>query len=240
MKKTLDLTNGWKLPNGWHEVSWIKGFHILSKADTLTDLDVLSILSEDNDGKQIPLKEWKRQTNLETIDYLISSLTYLKDLPIGKYPEFPRAILDPETGHQADLAWVNYYDRFDLGGCEVQQIEDMKQVWADLNPQTEIEVYELYPKFCAIYLQPMLNPVRDAEGKVSEDGAYDYQLAMMYEKKINDLDFKTVLNMGAFFLQRLIDLHSGSKSAWQKPYSVLKRLRQVLGGWLQRLVSMLP
>ena len=220
-----------EVPDGWHEVSFSHAYQILTQK--FTDVELLALLS----NKLV--SDLRKVTDLEAIRYLIDSLTYLQRLPVKKNPEFPKTVTrlshDPDHSEVEELTeialpWLNYYDDFDLGGCSVGQVEDMSQVIKDRNAQTDLEVIEIYPKIVAIYLQPLFQP-KD----------YSYVMAMKFAQTVEeDIDFKTVYNMGLFFLTRLSGSIAGSQNGSLPARSMKTKSVRALGGWVQRLVSMLP
>lgn len=210
------------LPSGWHEVPYIKGLQIISSKKK--DLEVMALLMKDLDGNDISLDKIKSSTDLTTIHYVKESLLFLKELPIKKYPEFPKKVFDIE------LPYVNYADHFDLGQCTVGQVEDMKSKLKNKKFKNDIETIEIFPVLCAIYLQPII-----------DNSNYDSKRINKITEKIEkELDFKTVINMGNFFLQRLHVLVNGQMKELRRAHSLRMRLRLAFSNLLQRLVSLLP
>lgn len=205
------------LPEGWHDVPFNVGFDILINANNYDDIKILSLLSG------IPMETLRKETDLETIHYVLNSLLFLSSPSYKKYPEFPKSV------QGVDLPYVNYSDSFDMGKCEVGQVEDMKALISKHNPKTDHDVISLYPKLCAIYLQPVLK---------FED--YDYDKSMCLVDEYSEIDFKTITNMGAFFFRRLNGLTFGLPKRWQKLHSLKRKSKRVFGNLAQRLASMLP
>ena len=87
------------LPQGWHDVKFIDGLRIVGKE--MSEIETLSIVSG------VDKKKLEKETDLETIQYLINSLLFLRTLPIKKHPEFPRSV------RGVKLPYVNYSDKFE-------------------------------------------------------------------------------------------------------------------------------
>jgi hypothetical protein len=127
------------------------------------------------------------------------------------------------------MPYVVYSDSNDLGESTVGQVEDMQELIKVENPQTDIEAIQLYPKICAIYLQPIMLFEK-----------YDYKKALKYAETVEkEIDFKTVINMGAFFFKRLHDLLTGLSHNAPKTNRLKKKLKRAYGNLVQRLDSML-
>ena len=217
-KKKLQIT----IPKGWHEVSFDNAIKL--KEEDLTPVQILSLLSGVSEEKI------KNSTDLTTIYYLANSVLFLNSWPLKKEPEFPKQVL----GHK--LPWVSYYDKFDLGGCNVEQVADMQAFITNQHKEigqdnlTDLDVVKMFPAICAIYLQPIIH---------SE--TYDYDKAILYSRVIKStLDFKTVYNMGAFFLMKLQGLINGSDKELQKQNTLRMRFKRAYWNLVQRLVSILP
>ena len=213
-KKKLEIP----LPQGWQDVPFDVGFRVKTKP--MNDIELLSSVSG------VDVSDLRKSTDLETIHHLTKSLLFLNDWPQNETPEFPREVKGKP------LPYVNKKDKFDLGGCEVGQVEDMKALIQETvnDNLTDWDIINIYPKFCGIYLQPIL------QGK-----EYDYESAMYYSKQLRkELDFKTVVNMGAFFLWRLSDLVNGSQNDKPKLSTLLRKLRPGLKTWGRLLAFMLP
>lgn len=204
-----------KLPAGWHEVSFNKAFEIITQERN--PIEIISILS----GHSVSLL--KASTDLETIYYLKESLLFLNSDPIKKYPEFPVSFMGKL------LPWVNYADKFDLAKCSVGQVEDMQAQIQKVDQDDSDAVIQVFPVIVAIYIDPIYH-----------QSDYDFDRAMKLVNKVEEQDYKTVVNMASFFLMRLVALSDGLKKGW--PSQVLRRLKlkQGLMNLVQRLVSMLP
>ncbi|NRA94436.1 MAG: hypothetical protein HRU26_17525 [Psychroserpens sp.] len=203
------------IPDGWHEVSFEKGFQIVSTE--MKDIDVLSLISG------IPVKTLNEQTDLESISYFVNSLLFLKTLPLKRNPEFPSKV------NGVELPWINYGDKFDLGKCTVEQVEEMKQLIRETNPKNDIETFEIFPTLCSIYLYPILT-----------NKPYDHDEAFNYVPKVEQIDFKTIINMGSFFLLKLSVLESGQANEWQIHRTAWRKFKRALSRLTQRLVFMAP
>jgi len=211
-KKKLEIP----LPQGWHDVPYNIGLKIKTD-ESLKYLDQLSLLSG------VDKKILRSSTDNQTIYYLANSLLFIKEYPLKERPEFPKSVLGKK------MPYVMYSDTNDLGECSVGQVEDMQEFIRSVNPKTDLDVIKLYPTICAIYLQPIIK---------HED--YDYKKALNYAKELEAaLDFKTTLNMGAFFLMRLSDLTNGLNPDVLKVKQVKKKWKQVFGNLVQRLGSIL-
>lgn len=211
-KKKLEIP----LPEGWHDVPFNIGLKIKTD-ESLKYLDQLSLLSG------VDKEVLRSSTDNQTVYYLANSLLFIQGYPLKEHPEFPKSVFGKE------LPYVVYSDTNDLGECSVGQVEDIQEVIKIAEPKTDIDVIKLYPKICAIYLQPIIN---------HED--YDYKKALNYAEELETtLDFKTTLNMGAFFLQRLHDLTSGLNPDVLKVNRVKKKWKRALGNLVQRLDSIL-
>lgn len=211
-KSNLSFT----LPSGWHDVPFNKAFEIITQ--DLTDLQIISILT----GHSVKLL--KQSTDLETIHYLKQSLLFLNEDPIKKNPEFPVKCMGKP------LPYVNYADKFDLGKVTVGQVEDMQAEIAKVDQEDEQGILQVFPVIIAIYMQPIYN-----------NKPYDYDEAIGMVKDVEEqVDYKTMINMGSFFLRKLAGWSTGQKNSLQKVLSPLLKLKQVFSNYLQLLVSMLP
>jgi hypothetical protein len=209
-----------KLPNGWHEVPFVTALELLTQ--DLSDLDVICKLSG------IPKSKLEESTDLETIFYLRQSLLFLQSDPSAKNPEFPKSVTYKGIKHQ--LPWINYGDVFDLGQASVIQVEHMQSELGKIKLDDNIQVMQLFPVVCAIYLQPIIT-----------GESYNYNKAIKLAPEIEKhLDYKTVTNMGSFFLMRLAGLLGGLKNKSLSPFSRKRKVRLVFTNLAQRLVSMLP
>ena len=193
------------IPNSWNEISWSDGFYLLAHGGEMTDIALLSFLSG------ISIEKLRQETDIESIHYLIHSLTFLAD-----YPSFDKASFPREYGGTS-LPWIDKYDIFDLGGCSVGQVEDMRMIITQANAQSDLEVVQLYPQICAIYLQPIFY-----------GPAYDFDKAKLMSEVIQYDSFLPVYNMGAFFLKKLSGLPTGLQSVKRSRFSVRTRLRRAL------------
>ena len=135
------------------------------------------------------------------------------------------------------MTWVDYYDKFDAGRASVGQIEDMKNYLSQKRKAIEdkdkfgLELYfDIYPVFCAIYLDPILN---------EDDYNYERAISGTLKRIKKEMDFTMVLNMGAFFLKKLYDSTNGLKKEYTKVSKLLRKLKRALTIFLLRLVSML-
>lgn len=209
--KKLDL----KVPDGWHEVSFNTALKLF-RSPELKDYEILALLCD------VPVEAVRNSTDLENVSMYVNSLLFLKSLPIKNNPEFPNRV------NKHILPWVNYSDKFDLGKCTVGQVEDMKYLIANKGSE-EIDQLESCIDLVSIYMDGI------------ENKEYDYSRAISNVKRYGDeIDFKTVLNMGLFFLMRLSALSNGSASRWLKVPTLARRSWLVFMSWVQRLVSMLP
>jgi hypothetical protein len=125
---------------------------------------------------------------------------------------------------------VNYGDVFDLGQASVIQVEHMQSELGKIKLDDNIQVMQLFPVVCAIYLQPIIT-----------GEAYNYNKAVKLVPELEKhLDYKTIMNMGSFFLTRLAALLDGLKVRSLSPYSRRRKAKLVFTNLVQRLVSMLP
>lgn len=217
-KKKLKIT----LPDGWHHVPYNSAIKL--KKGGLNSVQILSILSGVSEQKI------KDSTDLTTIYHLTGTMLFLNTWPVKKEPEFPKQVF----GHR--LPWVSYYDNFDLGGCNVEQVADMQQYITSKQKElkeedlTDLDVVKMFPVVCAIYLQPIVQGEK-----------YDYNKALKYANVIESkLDFKTVYNMGAFFLKKLNALINGYQIESPNQNTLKKRFKLAFMNLVQRLVSILP
>ena len=206
------------LPDGWHEVSFNLGLKIVSQK--INDpLKLMSLFTKYSEEKL------KQSTDLETIYLMMDTLLFLKQDPIKNLPEFPYKVLD------IDLPWVSYHDSFDLGGCSVGQVEDMKAYIQNNLPKDskDVDVLEISLALVAIYLDPYLNK-----------SDYDYNRAIKSISSLGDkLDYKTVINMGGFFFEKLKGLTVGQVRGLKRRDTIRRKLTLVFRNLLQRLVSIL-
>lgn len=215
------------IPDGWHEVPFHIAFQLIAR-DDLKETDILSLLSG------VDRETLRKETDLETITHFTNALLFLNSLPDDEGGMFPASIQHPEKDERIPMPRVSN-GKFDLGNCSTGQVEDMRETLKKHNLKEDaapIEVFEVYPKICAIYLQPILKPQKP-------DEPYDYQVAMEYVDTIEKIDFKTIYLMGNFFLWKLNGLVNGSQTAWQKHPSSLTKLKRALNAWGKRLASML-
>lgn len=204
------------IPDGWHEVSFNKGMELLRIKEVLKDYEVLAILCD------IDTKKLSKATNLENLSYIYNAITFLGQLPLKKNPEFPTKVM----GY--DLPWVNYEDKFDLGGCEIGQVEDMKSLIINKSSE-DYDYLQSCIDLVAIYMDKIIH------------GEYNYSRAIHnIDKYGTKVDFKTALNMGFFFSMRLKGWKTGKKNKWQSLVSLKRKSWRVFTSWVQRLVSMLP
>lgn len=204
------------MPGGWHEVPFIKAFEIITQE--LSELEIMSLLT----GHSV--ETLKQSTDLETIHYLKGSLLFLNKSPVQKNPEFPISVMGKA------LPYVNYSDKFDLGKVTVGQVEDMQAEIQKVDQEDEQQILQVFPVLVAIYMQPII-----------DNGFYDYDKAIKIVSVVEEqVDYKTCINMGSFFLRKLAGLSNGRKNSLPKILSPLLKLKQGFNNFLQRLVSMLP
>ncbi len=216
------------IPSGWHEVNFNKALEILE--GELNEVQTIALLTNKSE------KEIRQSTDMSTIYHFINTFLYLHQLP-QKLNEFPRSI---KLGvDRIVFPFVNYGDEFDLGQADVGQVEDMLMIMVKMNKEfigeserteiTELQLAKITPFLVAIYLQKML------------DTEYDGEKAMLLVDRVKEeLSFKECLSIGYFFLIRLEHYKNGSPSVWKLYHSNLRRLKRVLSGLIQRMVSMLP
>ena len=69
---------------------------------------------------------------------------------------------------------------------------------------------------------------------------YDYEKAVKLSETIESyLSFKEVLNIGYFFLRKLVDLENGKKTDLQNHLSIVRKLRRGSMNFIHRLGSTL-
>lgn len=211
------------LPDGWHEVSFDSAIKIIEG-----DKNPISIVEKLINGRlpknkiEVSKQQLNKSTDLKSWLAIVSSLTFLEDLPLKENRTFfPKKVLGKE------LPWVSFSNKFDLGGCTVDQVESMKRFLAerkDINEQDFIK--EVYPAICAIYLQPIL-----------DNDEFYYQKAI--EKTLpfikQNIDFKTIISMGDFFLKKLNALINTSKKESNKAALLVKKLKLDVTRFLRRL-----
>jgi hypothetical protein len=217
-----------KMPSSWQDVSFKAGLDILKSGDS--DIKLLSRLSG------VSVDDLSNATDFEELFYFINSFTWLGTLPLKESPEMPRSV--KMGGRLIIFPHVVYNDKFDLGNASVGMVKDMEAVLTNktreiLNGEerelTNIELIEILPFIVAIYLQKVI------------DRNYDYEKAMrLVDEVSNQMSFKEVLNIGYFFLQRLIVLNNGQKTKRTKASLILKRLKRAWWNLGQRLASMAP
>jgi hypothetical protein len=217
-----------KMPSSWQDVSFKTGVEILKSGDS--DIKLLSRLSG------ISYDELINATDFEELFYFINSFTWVGTLPLKESPEMPKSV---KFGDRLIIfPHVVYNDTFDLGNASVGMVKDMEAVLTNktrevLNGEerdlTNIELIEILPFVVAIYLQKVM------------DRNYDYEKAMRLVDDVSEkMSFKEVLNIGYFFLQKLIALNNGQKINATKGSLILKRLKRAWWNLGQRLVSMGP
>jgi len=224
--KTKKVIN---MPSGWYEVPFYKGVEIFE--GKLNDVEILALLA-DSDVDDI-----RNATDTESIFYLLSAFRFLRELPQSlKRPHMPKSI-NIDDNHVI-FPHVIYGDKFDLGNACVGQITDMEMILLNMGtefrededeenkdrPFTELETIKMCPPICAVYIQKII------------DKAYDYEKAMKLSKNIEKhLSFDMTLNIGYFFLKKLIDLNDGKKADLQKHLSIARKLRRGLMNLMSRL-----
>ena len=218
-----------KMPSSWQEISFNLGFKLIT--EELNEIQIFSQLSG------LTEKEIKDSTDFENLYHFINAFTFLKELPGNlERPEMPKTC--KLGGRLIIFPYVLYADTFDLGKCSVGQVKDMEQVITSMTKEfigeeerelSNDEVIQIMPYVVSIYVQMLL------------DHEYDYAKAMKLVDEVKDkMSFKEVLNIGSFFLQRLIELNSGQAVRLRNRSLILRKLKR---GWqrlIQRLASMLP
>lgn len=216
-----------KMPSGWHEVNYKKAFEILSNKPN--EIKTLSILS----GKTE--KEIRTSSDSNTLYYFFTAFEFLGRLPehINEFPNSVKLGVDHLV-----FPFVSYADEFDLGQCEVGQVEDMLALIVKMNKEfigdeerelTDIELIQIFPYLVAIYIQRIL------------DGKYIGKKAIKLVDRVKEeLSFKEITCMGAFFLNRLTYLKNGSMKELKRRNSIQRKLKLALKNLIQRMVSILP
>lgn len=116
------------------------------------------------------------------------------------------------------------------------QFEDLRELMRKLpqkNPDDytaddHAEVYELYLSACAIYLQKILN------------GEYDPQQVENVKIRLRIFSCIEVIQTGAFFFYKPLNISQGTTSRSQRIIQRLKRLLQDFPGYRKSLDSLLP
>jgi hypothetical protein len=215
------LSNKLKLniPNGWHEIPFKIGIELMENPN-YNDVEVMALITG------VDADTIRAQTSYTTVSQLLTSFTYLQELPNPKYPELPKVV--NVAGETYLIPFVTYNDKVDMGNCSIGAIEDIKaHVKANTDEDSiQLDVIRLYPVITAMYLQSLKG--------------YSRSKALELSKHVDSLDFKTVYNIGNFFLLRQNGLTTGSHLSHLKQNIVVKKLRRVWYNWTQRLVSILP
>jgi hypothetical protein len=217
IRKKLKLN----IPQGWHELPWIKGLYLFSHP-TMTDTEIMALITGVSED------EIRAVNDRGVIGKLLDTFFWISNPPNHEHPEMPKVIhLDGQYYH---VPFVVYNDKFDLGNTSVGAIEDMKasikKAIDGIPEPTLLDHMQAYPELVAIYLQSLKG--------------YDHFKAMQLVPHVKVLDFKTVYNIGNFFLLRLSGLNNGYQNESSRANTLRRKLQRVFWILIQRLVSTLP
>lgn len=210
-----------KVPAGWHEVPWKVGFELF-KNPNHSDVEIMSMLTGVSEN------EIRSVNDKGVISKLLNTFLFLQCPPSRENVELPKVVkIKDEFYH---LPFVVYNDPYDLGNATIGAVEDIKVAFSsaikDIEEPRMIDYMSAYPTVCAIFLQTIKG--------------YDYDKAMKLVSDCEELDFKTVYNMGNFFLNRLQSLRSGYQIKLYLANTIRKKLWRAYWILTQRLASMLP
>ena len=210
-----------KIPNGWHELPWIKGLYIFQHPN-ISDVELMALITGVSED------EIRAVNDTGTVSKLLATYLFLGNPPDQDHPELPRCV--ELNGTFYHVPFTVYDDPYDFGNASVGAIEDMKAAYGEavkgIDEPLLIDCMKSYPKIAAIYLQSL--------------HGYDYNKAMELVKPIESLDFKTVYNIGNFFLKRLNGLRSGHLQGSSRRGIVRRKFKRAYWILMQRLVGILP
>ena len=209
------------ITNGWHELPWLKGLHLFTNPH-MSDVEIMALLTDKSED------EIRAVNDTDVITKLLNTFFWIGNPPDYHNPELPKVV---KVGEQVfHVPFVVYNDKFDLGNTSVGAIEDMKatikRVTEGIETPSVLEYMQAYPEMVAIYLQSLKG--------------YDYNKAMAMVEDVKQVDFKTVYNIGNFFLWRLGGLRNGFHLKLSQQNTLIVKLQRAYWILMQRLVGILP
>ena len=164
------------LPSGWGQVPYWKAEKLIR--DNPSPVAALALLAD------VDVKDLRKSKD---VHFLFDTLTFINKLPEDGFPA--SVVYEHE---RYPLPWVNLSDEFDLGECEVGQVEDMQLIISQKVKEfmgeeerslTDLEAIEIIPYIVAIYIQKVV------------DGSYDGKKSQKIVDKVKEMSFADVYTM---------------------------------------------